>query len=526
MYRFPIDSSQSRDVNLLLSQSPAPGEVPPDYELEERSQVHNVFKTEGILQKIFDHLSPPVHSSSDVISAEEKYKAPVEKATLLSAALTCHTFHEPALDALWRTLDSFYPLSALVPCSGEGYRRMDGDLIRLDIPSVLGRYQNRVQTLIWSTNKDECSSRYFMVTALGPDILPNLRTLIIPHISDGLETHILYAIGSSLIQTIDIAGPSYDVKTADFNTLLTTLCYRSRNSLQTLRLPYSTLPPTVFSLPFLNSVRFTLDQACVSTLQGLSACSSLRTMHLIFEHVLLVCPPFPSIEKAHVGGRIAAIDTFLKNCRSTNVRSLSLRIGPPRLPDQPVKPFAFGMFRTLKEKWGTTLTSLRVTGSGDDPSDFASCFEELGNLPLVFLSIDFARGQVLPASLSLTTIASNFPNIQYLHLPPYADDGGATLAELHELAKLHPALRELTASLNTERTSSSADSPILQHRLNILRIYDNPISDPCYVAEQLYRSFPYLETDPEHCRNSTYAKKWREVDRILQFARRAPFIHY
>ncbi|TFK73138.1 hypothetical protein BDN72DRAFT_835147, partial [Pluteus cervinus] len=110
---------------------PGPSRVAPLENEESKSKrIHKLFKTEGVLHEILYHLSPPVNSSSDVLFVQKQYKAPADefKSTLLSAALTCRTFREPALDALWRTLDSFLPLCALIPSSGEGSQEVVGDL--------------------------------------------------------------------------------------------------------------------------------------------------------------------------------------------------------------------------------------------------------------------------------------------------------------------------------------------------------------------------------------------------------------
>jgi len=56
--------------------------------------------------------------------------------SLLNAALACKAFEEPALDFLWRTMDSFLPLLRLIP----GFKYLHNDMVRFDsfpVPTVL-----------------------------------------------------------------------------------------------------------------------------------------------------------------------------------------------------------------------------------------------------------------------------------------------------------------------------------------------------------------------------------------------------
>jgi hypothetical protein len=67
----------------------------------------------------------PFHSNPDILDeiCENLHDEPEEggeatrtsKQNLLWAALTCKAFLEPALDRLWRTLDSLFPLLKILP---------------------------------------------------------------------------------------------------------------------------------------------------------------------------------------------------------------------------------------------------------------------------------------------------------------------------------------------------------------------------------------------------------------------------
>ncbi|TFK73137.1 hypothetical protein BDN72DRAFT_247391 [Pluteus cervinus] len=522
----PNNSYNNMEPELTSNPSPAPGNSP--LLIDEPYQIPKLFQIEEILHNIFDHFSPPVSSSSDVVLIEGRYKAPVDKSTLLSAVLTCHAFREPALDALWRTLDSFLPFCTLLPIltAGEESRKIVGDLIRFDISSLLRNYQSRVQTLIWSTNKEACSGHYFMLSALGPEFLPNLRTLIIPNLSYELETTLLYALGSSMIQTIDIAStPPFFQGTWNpdllVDALVTALCYRSRNSMQNITVPYASVPLTVLSLPSLKSVRLTHGTTSTSMIKDLSSLSNLKRVEFTLKTAPELELPFSSIEEVHLTGFTPVIYHFLNSCNSTRLRALSLRFSLSRPRPRNAGSGYVGnstiqrLLLILQEKWGNTLTSLDIAGHPDGPFD-ALTFEELGKLPLTSLRISFA-GYGLPVSLTLTTIMSHFPEIQCLHLPTYPTNSGARLSELCQIAQSHQNLRELTVLLNTEQTDT--ESPVLQNKLHTLHVYDSPVSDGWYVAEQLHRTFPNLKRiiPQAGCQDEV---KWREVERMLQFARR------
>jgi len=68
---------------------------------------NDFFSNTDLLLKIFDYLLWDDELNSD--------NAIACKHTLAQAAVTCKTFLEPALDRLWCTLDTLFPLLKLLP---------------------------------------------------------------------------------------------------------------------------------------------------------------------------------------------------------------------------------------------------------------------------------------------------------------------------------------------------------------------------------------------------------------------------
>lgn len=80
----------------------------------------------------------PFHSNPDILDEVCKFlhdeqqdssseAARTSRRNLLWVALTCKAFLEPALDCLWRFLDSLFPLLKLLP----SFTQSDGTYVRL-----------------------------------------------------------------------------------------------------------------------------------------------------------------------------------------------------------------------------------------------------------------------------------------------------------------------------------------------------------------------------------------------------------
>jgi len=81
---------------------------------------------------------PPFHSNPDILEEICEYLAieddfthsvdvSLSRRDLLSVALTCKAFVEPALNRLWRSLDSLFPLLKILPA----FVQSDGTYVRI-----------------------------------------------------------------------------------------------------------------------------------------------------------------------------------------------------------------------------------------------------------------------------------------------------------------------------------------------------------------------------------------------------------
>ncbi|KDR71822.1 hypothetical protein GALMADRAFT_253585 [Galerina marginata CBS 339.88] len=81
--------------------------------------MERALQVEEILHQIFDNLLPEFDMKRSFIDSTDPRLLPKPdkptRATLLSAALTCRSFVEPALDALWWAMDDLRPLLSLLP---------------------------------------------------------------------------------------------------------------------------------------------------------------------------------------------------------------------------------------------------------------------------------------------------------------------------------------------------------------------------------------------------------------------------
>ncbi|TFK46745.1 hypothetical protein OE88DRAFT_1811572 [Heliocybe sulcata] len=136
--------------------------------------MHPVLAQHDILSLIFGQLA-------DEMDEKLRHTSRTEWLALRSAALTCRGFQEPALDALWRTLDgSMLPLLRLIP----NFRIVDGvwSLIGPVTDSMLLRYRmhaSRVRKIRVLHGERVIDPSVYMRLrrALGCAILPSLQEL-------------------------------------------------------------------------------------------------------------------------------------------------------------------------------------------------------------------------------------------------------------------------------------------------------------------------------------------------------------
>jgi hypothetical protein len=89
---------------------------------ERENPTHAVLTNPDILELILENLSV------DRVWELGREDVVMRRSVLASAALTCRTFLEPALDRLWKSLDKLFPLFKLLPA----FYRSDSTFVSLE----------------------------------------------------------------------------------------------------------------------------------------------------------------------------------------------------------------------------------------------------------------------------------------------------------------------------------------------------------------------------------------------------------
>ncbi|TFK73139.1 hypothetical protein BDN72DRAFT_956754 [Pluteus cervinus] len=473
-----------------------------------------------VIDRIFSFLSPTVSGLEDAVLQGSRYRAPTEGATLRSAALTCRTFREPALDSLWKTMDTPFPFASplLSPSPNSNF---DFGIFSMP-PEAFQRNLSRVRTFIYNVPEANFLGHinvFLAIAAVQPALLPRLRTLIIPDFDSCLSlSSFHFSLISPSISSIDIGG----IKSGEgYESFMSALCFRAQNSLKDINCRSDQLPAAVFALPHLQSLCLEKLAPNIEPLvKRLASLSDLRSVDLKLAAFQLDAHDvtFPRLEDIRLSGTFPWITHFLRSCQTPYLQSLSLFFDPFSL--EPRRCYGgdltdiFSAMR-MHPAWRHTLTTLRV--SPIICPDYAQFFRSLADFPLTTLH---ATSHVtLPPSirLSLTDIARHLPNIEILHIPPYRRGEEPPFSQLIELARLRPNLRELGTAVKS-RVFGSPKS--INHNLESLYVYGSSIGDPWAVSEQLDGIFPYLK-HVKPSSGSEYERDWVQVESLLKFCQRA-----
>lgn len=133
-----------------------------------------------------------------------------KRRTLVNAARTCKRFSSPALDALWRAMDSIIPLLSILPClqfhGSNNYahdsRYTLSETIQAENWTRLKQYARRILYLHCniSPKLDEFAFIFLMPHLKGEALLPSLRSLSFPC------SPILLLLTSSSLRDVNITA--------------------------------------------------------------------------------------------------------------------------------------------------------------------------------------------------------------------------------------------------------------------------------------------------------------------------------
>ncbi|TFK73119.1 hypothetical protein BDN72DRAFT_247154 [Pluteus cervinus] len=92
---------------------------------ETSNAVSRALQIVDIVQEILEWLCPPLLTLSDYLAF-----IPTRK-IFLHTALSCHTFLEPSLNILWRSMHSIFPLLKLLPT--ECFHERNGEYVSTNL---------------------------------------------------------------------------------------------------------------------------------------------------------------------------------------------------------------------------------------------------------------------------------------------------------------------------------------------------------------------------------------------------------
>ncbi|KAG6329549.1 hypothetical protein ID866_9540 [Astraeus odoratus] len=158
--------------------------LPPadDQQQDKKAQAHPLFLPE-ILTLIFRCIRGSDEClEDDVQHARDRI---IGRQTLVSLAITCRFFHNPALDILWEKLDSLDPLFMLLPKRvWDGKHHFLTSIKKKDW-TTFGKYASRVKVLARPYSRLSARSQYNAIMALvkcreanSSPLLPNLTELV------------------------------------------------------------------------------------------------------------------------------------------------------------------------------------------------------------------------------------------------------------------------------------------------------------------------------------------------------------
>ncbi|KIJ63077.1 hypothetical protein HYDPIDRAFT_29769 [Hydnomerulius pinastri MD-312] len=468
-----------------------------------------------------------------------------DKKTLARAARTCHSFKDPALNALYKEVDS---LNDLFSClSADLYAMADREMIlrRPMTPGdvgVLQSYAVRVKTL---TVRDEAPAPKIHVNIIhslcllqrSPNALltPNLHTLawisssehyvpLLPFfISSRLETFTVVAHSSpghwlptitSLcpsLRHLTLHGPNF-LRATPVPLRLDLTCIRDWTQLEVLSCGTLTQQVFEYALSNLTSLAFSItkNDEWVTKIKTMpSPFTSLTSLEVCSHNVdqlshLLKRVHLPGVTELNVyvvtpGSDGAAFARFFESvsqcCSPSSLRDLGVTIHGDFIDHIPKAHCNIDEFRPLFKF--RNLQTLRM-----DAVSFAVDNSELEELSLAFPSIE---------DMDMWTCT-----------PPVTPKN--TLEGLIPLLKNCPKLRSLAFSLDATSVSISPGRPgggVQNTHIDVLALSNSPIADEREVAVFLSDILPNVERiDSDHVSDSN-EEKWAEVGRWLPFFAKA-----
>ncbi|RDB17419.1 hypothetical protein Hypma_001960 [Hypsizygus marmoreus] len=465
---------------------------------------------------------------------------PENQVTLARASRCCRKFCSPALDALWRAMDSIVPLFSLVGL----VRRPDDDVYAIETGFQssqwvrLESYASRIRHL---SCKDAPTIQNFVVVRIaqhmrGRCLLPSLKSLSHP-----FTTYTILLISPHL-RHISILNNEEDLDIPDIPqgidflmTLKSEVPLLQDFVTSVSWTPQQGLPAVLSTFHHLHSLE--INDASSLDRSGLTHVFTLPS--LIYLELQLgrshtrFSPPartqHHNLRSLKVTGRSSVVGGILASLVDVPLHTLEITYLVSRVDaDKSLE----GLWRTHIHQlspWTNSLLSLKIDDKrkNNDKSP-------IRGIPLLQPLLKFRQLQTVDfyASLYLDpddddyhTLAKSWPQITYLVLDFYlhrvTQRPRATIATLKTFAQHCPALTDLTLCIDINHLPKTPS--VLSHPLEYLVITTRVVFNHASVARHLDAIFPELESvvallvgHHDEPQEEDWRQDWLQVEQILQ----------
>ncbi|KAJ3502182.1 hypothetical protein NLJ89_g9002 [Agrocybe chaxingu] len=481
-----------------------------------------VLENQDILSLIFDHfLVEPLIEEPQNEDQRTKYRE--DKKHLLWAALVSRAFAEPALDVIWRRMESLLPLFKIFPNFDlfNDLYTFKGHVSEAAIDRF-DQYARRIQILDFCEDSPRHAIAshallYLSRIGLSSPLLPALHSISI-HASNPELTNTLLFIQPTNI--VNLSSLKLDASNEDSFSLFLVTLSQGAGDLQRMGLEGDIRSRIVHGLAGLSQLQYVdLEMKSGShtedLMEKLALIPSLTHLYVTIGEGVNVAAQssknvlwFPALNSLSITGDALKTSNLTARCRLPRLETLDITwtsVSQQAIRDKVLKTTV----RTLTS--GTShLNTLRLSGSREMGNKTAlsssvfdlSVFSKVQEIHVVGLNPKLSDGQVQKLAES-----GSWSSLQILDIPDCSDSKSLTLRSLHFIARHCPNLRTLNMRvyINTENIKSLKEEmlihPVLVHPLNTLHIgrwndekfVGNTFSLGVITARYLDCLFPFLE---------------------------------
>ncbi|KAH9474473.1 hypothetical protein JR316_0012932 [Psilocybe cubensis] len=470
---------------------------------------------------------------------------------LCSLAVMCKSFMVPALDQLWRSLDSLFPLLKLLPA----FKMTDGTwVLRGKVTEQewarFNWYAQRVRRFTYNRDPPELDialHTYFRLAQLHPEpLFPNLHILQADFLVSGICLFFCDSLRELTLDTLT------EVEDKLCGTVLDSLSEIGARLQKIVLNGIGLSRDTVRMVLNFDSVRHLelegMGQAInMEILEGICALQNLSFLAIDFKNSILLLPELQTLmamgdtgfwlrglRTLTISGPLHFSIMFVRRIASQNLEVLISYTYAPLAPaHSPSAGEKQDFIEMVAEKWKNTLThfefqlfpALPLTEENDVPTEELSTSALTPLLSLRGLKYLRFLGYVMEISdEEICRCARAWPELTVFILP-YGMPGRPrpTVAALAMLAKYTPKLKYLTISLQTTGrrfdAGPFANDPGLRHNLHTLTVV-NPsddaweLTDALHFARHIDHFFPNLVSLASF--RTVDEAKWSQVYDIIR----------